>query len=114
MFGRNKRATLDVDREEFSMIAGIVYAIGGVVEALVALRFVFRLIGANPANAFVDFIYTWSTPIVAPFSGIFGQDATVVSGIGAVTTSVFDWTALIALFVLGILFGIVGMLFGRR
>ena len=96
------------------MIAGIIYAIGGAIEALVALRFVFRLVGANPANAFVDFIYEWSTPFVTPFSGIFGQDATIVSGVGAVTTSVFDWTALIALFVLGLLFGIVGRLFGGR
>lgn len=96
------------------MIAGIVYAIGGAIEALVALRFVLRLIGANPANGFVQFIYEWSTPIVAPFSGIFGQDATIVTGVGAVATSVFDWTALIALFVLGLLFGIIGRLFGRR
>ncbi len=96
------------------MIAGIIYAIGGILEALVALRFVLRFIGANPANGFVDWIYQWSTPVVAPFSGIFGQDATVVSGVGAVTASVFDWTALIALVVIGIVVGVVGMIFGRR
>lgn len=96
------------------MIAGIIYAIGGILEALVALRFVLRLIGANPSNAFVDWVYQWSTPIVAPFSGIFGQDATVVKGVGAVTASVFDWTALVALVVIGIIVGVIGMLFGRR
>lgn len=96
------------------MISGILYAIGGVLEALVGLRFVLRLIGANPSNGLVDLIYQWSTPIVAPFSGIFGQDATVVSGVGAVTSSVFDWTALVALVAIGIVLGILGMLFGRR
>ena len=96
------------------MIAGIIYAIGGILEALVALRFVLRLIGANPANAFVDWVYQWSTPVVAPFSGIFGQDATIVHGVGAVTASVFDWTAVVALVVIGIVVGVIGMLFGRR
>lgn len=96
------------------MIASIVYAIGGFVEAIVALRFVLRLIGANAGNAFVSWIYTWSTPFVAPFSGIFGQDATVIHGVGTVTTSVFDWTALIALFVIGLIVGLIGTLIGRR
>ena len=96
------------------MIANIIYAIGGFIEALVGLRFVLRLVGANPDNALVSWIYAWSTPFVAPFSGNFGQDATVVSGVGAVTTSVFDWTALIALIVIGIVVGIVGSLLGRH
>lgn len=96
------------------MIANIIYAIGGFIEALVGLRFILRLIGANPNNALVNWIYDWSTPFVAPFSGIFGQDATVVGGVGVVTTSVFDWTALIALIVIGIIVGLIGSLVGRR
>ena len=99
----------DEDKRSY-MIASIIYAIGGFIEALVGLRFV----GANPDNALVSWIYAWSTPFVAPFSGIFGQDATVVSGVGAVTTSVFDWTALIALIIIGIVVGIVGSLLGRH
>ena len=96
------------------MIASIIYAIGGFIEALVGLRFVLRLVGANPDNALVSWIYAWSTPFVAPFSGIFGQDATVVNGVGAVTMSVFDWTALVALIVIGIAVGLIGSLVGRR
>lgn len=96
------------------MISGIIYAIGGLLEALVGLRFVLRLIGANPSNGLVGLIYQWSTPIVAPFSGVFGQDATVVTGVGVVTSSVFDWTALVALVAIGIVLGILGKLFGRR
>jgi len=96
------------------MIASIIYGIGGFIEALVGLRFVLRLLGADPGNGFVSWIYSWSTPFVAPFSGIFGQDATIVTGVGTVTSSVFDWTALVALVIIGIIVGLIGMVFGRR
>ncbi len=96
------------------MIARIIYAIGGFIEALVGLRFVLRLLGANPDNGLVHWVYNWSTPFVTPFAGIFGQDATIVHGVGAVTTSVFDWTALIALLVIGLVMGIIGNVVNRR
>ncbi len=95
------------------MLARIIYAIGGFIETLIALRFVLRLIGANAGNVIVDWIYTWSTPFVAPFSGILGQDATVIHGAGAVAQSVFDWTALVALVVIGIIVGFIGSIVGR-
>jgi hypothetical protein len=94
------------------MIAGIIYAIGGFINAVIGLRFVLRLLGANPASPFVDWIYDWSTPFVTPFAGIFGQDASV-AGNGVVTTSVFDWTALIALIIFGIILAVIGNLFRR-
>jgi hypothetical protein len=75
------------------MIAAILYAIGGVVEALIGLRFMFRLLGANPASGFVNMVYDWSTPFVAPFAGIFGQESAVIPGTGVAAQSVFDWTA---------------------
>lgn len=95
------------------MFVGILYAIGGFIETLIALRIVLRLLGANSANAIVNWVYTWSTPFVAPFSGIFGQDATVIHGVGTVAPSVFDWTALIALIVIGLIVGFLGSLLGR-
>ena len=97
------------------MIASILYAIGGFIETLIALRIILRLIGANSGNAIVSWIYGWSTPFVMPFSGIFGQDATVVTQLpGAVAPSVFDWTAIIALIIIGIIVGVIGIIFGRR
>jgi len=96
------------------MLTSIIYAIGGFMETLIGLRIVFRLIGANSGNAIVSWVYSWSTPLVAPFSGILGQDATVVSGIGPVTNSVFDWTALVALIVIGIIVAFVGSLVNHR
>jgi YggT family protein len=95
------------------MLAGMVYAIVGFIEALIGLRILLRLLGANPASGFVDWIYDWSTPLVTPFAGIFGQEASV-TGQGVVTTSVFDWTALIALIVYGLLGAIIGRALGAR
>lgn len=96
------------------MIAYLLYLIGGILELIVGLRFVFQLIGANASNSIVTWVYDASTPFVAPFSGILGQDATVVNGIGAATTSVFDWPALIALIVIGLIVGLIGSLFYSR
>jgi hypothetical protein len=95
------------------MLGGIIYAITGFIEALLALRFVFRLVGANPDSSFVNWVYDWSTPLAAPFAGIFGQDATI-AGQGVVTQSVFDWTALIALVVYGIAGTLIARLLGSR
>ena len=95
------------------MIASIIYIIGGLIELIVGLRFIFRLVGANASNQIVDFVYAWSTPFVAPFSGMLGQDATVVEGIGTATTSVFDWPALIALIVIGAIVGLLSAGLGR-
>ena len=96
------------------MITRIIYAIGGFIEALVGLRFFLRLLGANLDNGLVQWVYSWSTPFVTPFAGIFGQNATVVHGVGTATTSVFDWTALVALVVIGLVVGLIGNLVTHR
>lgn len=88
------------------MIVGVISAAIGVIEAIIGLRFLFRILGANPLNGFVNFIYDVSTPLVAPFAGIFGQSAIVI-GDGTVVRSVFDWTAVIAFIVYGIIGAVV-------
>ena len=94
------------------MIAAFIFAIGGFIEVLIGLRFLLRLFGANPASGFVSWIYGWSTPFVSPFAGIFGQEATV-TGPGVVTSSVFDWTALIAFIIIGLAIALIGRIFAR-
>jgi YggT family protein len=95
------------------MISGLIYLIGGFIEIIIGLRFLFRLLGANPGSAFVDWVYAWSTPFVTPFAGVFGQEATVTPT-GLVTTGVFDWAALVALIVIGLIVGLIGRLLLRR
>jgi hypothetical protein len=94
------------------MISRILYVIGGFIVMLLGLRVVLRLLGANPDSAFVSWVYSWSTPFVSPFAGIFGQNATVAPT-GTVTTGVFDWTALIAFIVIGAIVGIIGGAIGH-
>lgn len=51
----------------------IVWFIAGLISIIIALRFVFLLLGANREAGFTDFIYSLSAPFVAPFVGIFGE-----------------------------------------
>lgn len=93
------------------MLGSLVYAVFGFIELLVGLRFIFLLLGANSISPFVNWIYTWSEPLVVPFSGIFGQHAFVTSA-GVVVHSVLDWTTLIALIIYAAIGGILGRLLG--
>jgi hypothetical protein len=53
--------------------AAIVGFLVGVVDILIAARFLGKLLGASAQSAFVSFINTVSGPLVAPFQGIFGD-----------------------------------------
>jgi uncharacterized protein YggT (Ycf19 family) len=54
----------------------ITYLVLGVVEALIITRVILKLLAANPDSGFVRVVYTVSTPLVAPFQGIFPTPAT--------------------------------------
>ncbi len=69
----------------------IVWYITGLLEALLAFRFLLKLFGANPAAGFTDFIYSITYPFAAPFLNVF--KITKVEG------SVFEWTTLLAMLV---------------
>lgn len=71
----------------------VVWYILSVVEALLAFRFILRLIAANPAAGFTDFIYTVTQPLVQPFSNIV-RTARIE---GNTVASVVDWNILIAM-----------------
>ncbi|MBC7512293.1 YggT family protein [Candidatus Saccharibacteria bacterium] len=77
----------------------IVYYIGGFIISLIALRFVFLLLGANQGSGFVDFIYGLSGIFVAPFVGIFGEPT---FGVSYVETSSIVAIIVYALLTLGI------------
>lgn len=62
-----------------SQVSGIVVAqrivwfVVGFINVIIALRFIFLLLGANRGAGFTDFIYSASALFVAPFVGIFGE-----------------------------------------
>ena len=69
----------------------IVWYVFSVIEALLLLRFVLKMIGANTGAAFTDLIYSLTAPLVAPFMYIVGSPN--------VAGAVFEWSTLIALLV---------------
>lgn len=42
-----------------------------IIEIVLGLRFIFRLLSANPTADFVDWVYDTSAPLLDPFRGIF-------------------------------------------
>lgn len=79
-----------------SWIATIVYFLLGVVEIILALRFLFRLLGANQDNSFIMFLYNLSHVFVAPFNGIFNDQ---ILGAG----NVFELSTLIGMLVFALI-----------
>jgi hypothetical protein len=56
-----------------------IWLVFGVVEGLIAIRFVLMLLGANPAAGFAQLVYGTTAPLVAPFVGLFGTPRTGAS-----------------------------------
>jgi hypothetical protein len=53
----------------------VIYMILAVVDGLIAIRFVLKLLAANPDAGFAQFIYGVTAPLVAPFAGLLGNPA---------------------------------------
>jgi uncharacterized protein YggT (Ycf19 family) len=75
--------------------AAVVGLIVGVVDVLVAGRFLLKLFGASSQSSFVGFIYGVTSPLVAPFAGIFPNAGT--------TNNVFEPAALVAIAVFALI-----------
>lgn len=69
----------------------MVWYILGIVEVLLAFRFLLKLFGANPAAGFTSFVYGITQPFAAPFLNVFR--------VARVQGSVFEWTTLLAMVV---------------
>ena len=69
----------------------IVWYIVGLLEVILAFRFVLKLLGANPFAGFSQFIYTITSPFAGPFLNVFR--VTRVEG------SIFESTTLLAMLV---------------
>jgi hypothetical protein len=55
--------------------ARIIYFLMGFLEVVLAMRFLFRIIGADPNNGLVNFIYNFTGVFVGPFNGIFNDQS---------------------------------------
>jgi len=75
--------------------AAVVWFVVGVVEIFIAARFLGKLFGASAHSAFVNFIYQVSGPMVAPFTGIFGDTGS--------RTNTFETASLVAIVVYAVI-----------
>jgi hypothetical protein len=67
----------------------------GIVDIFIAARFLGKLLGASSHSAFVNFIYQVSSPMVAPFAGIFGNTGS--------NTNTFETASLVAIVVYAVI-----------
>ncbi len=82
----------------------VVWYLLGVLEVLLAFRFVLKLMGANPFAGFSSFIYGITYVFTAPFLSVFR--------ITRIEGSIFEWTTLLAMLVYWIAaLGIIKLLF---
>lgn len=83
-------------------ITTVTYFLLGVLEVILALRLLFRLLGANQGNGFIMFLYSFSHVFVAAFNGIFNDQA--------LGRSVFEVSTVIAMLVYALVaWGIVSL-----
>jgi predicted ATPase len=75
--------------------AAVVGFVVGLVDVLIAARFLGKLLGASASSAFVHFIYQVSAVMVAPFTGIFGDTGT--------KTNTFETASLVAIVVYAVI-----------
>jgi hypothetical protein len=78
----------------FRAVAVVGFVIG-IVDVFIAARFLGKLFGASAQSAFVNFIYQVSSPMVAPFTGIFGN--------GGSSTNTFETASLVAVVVYAVI-----------
>lgn len=102
--GEQRRVVHSETRKPAEVIAArIVYWVFGLIEVIIALRFVLRLLGANPDAGFTQIILNLSALPMAPFLAVF--PAAHVKG------SVFELSALLAILIYALIaWGIVALI----
>ncbi|MHB1485339.1 MAG: YggT family protein [Saccharofermentanales bacterium] len=99
----NKQTEVVETKNQNRVSQSVVGAIFGVIEVILAFRFIFKLFGANPDNGFVSGIYSITEFISDLFEGIFPKASTD----GAVAKAVFEPGTLIAMVIIALLFWLI-------
>jgi hypothetical protein len=95
--GVAQETTREVHEPPAYTAANAVWTIAGTLLALLGIRFLLILLGANAGNGFVNFIYSLTRPFVSPFFGIFNyQTSYGISRIEVATLVAIVVYALIA------------------
>lgn len=97
---QTKRVQTEAAADPKTTLQNLVWFLLGVVEILLAIRFFFKLLGANSASSFVDLVYNVTGVLSAPFDSIFGVTQTTTG----TTKSVFEPSIIVA----GVVYALVG------
>jgi hypothetical protein len=89
---QTRKVDTQVTGDSKSTAANAIWYIVGLIEILLGFRFVLKLLGANPSNGFVDFIYSVTGILTAPFDTIFGVTKPEAGNV----SSVFEPSILVA------------------
>lgn len=68
---RRRRSLEPASIRLLDRLVQIIYILTFMVDVLLVIRFVLKLLAANPQAAFTAFIYGVSDPLVQPFTGVF-------------------------------------------
>lgn len=101
-YASTQQVTRDVAAESrlrMTQITRIMWTVAGLLEILLGLRFMLKLIAANPGSGFAGFIYGITGVFTAPFNTLLGTPA---SG-----GSILEVTTLIAMAVYALFFWVV-------
>lgn len=79
------------------IIERTIWAATSILLVMLAFRFIFALLGANPANGFASFVYSFTTPFTAPFYNLFSYDHPSVG------VSMIEGYTLVAIAIYGLL-----------
>src|SRR5688572_5540675 len=80
------------DQPSLGQLLRLTWFFVALIEGLLALRFMFALLGANPKNGFAALVYGITGPFVAPFRTLFG-----VPAVGETVLETYTLVAMLAI-----------------
>jgi uncharacterized membrane protein len=99
-YATTEQVTRDVAAERrlrFGLVTQIIGAMLGLLEILLGLRFVLKLIAANPNSGFAVFVYGITQPFLAPFTALVrtprsgGMSLEMTTLIAMAVYALFSW-----------------------
>lgn len=75
----------------YSPVARVIWFILGIINTLIAIRFLLKLFAANPGAGFTNFVYSATSGLIAPFTGVIHN---TIIGSGN-----FEWASLLAIII---------------
>lgn len=76
-----RESRVEEPRPSIYKVSRIINYIFGIIISLILIRLVLKLLGGNPGNLFVAFIYGLTGPLVSPFLTVFNQSF-IDTGVG--------------------------------